>query len=435
VEGKQRRGGFLKTIGAGGAPGLRMENWADAVEGTQTVASAVDPYTVEVDQIDEDGWNGILPKFDDANLLQTWSYGAVRWGQSNLRHIVLRQNGEVISSAQVVIKTIPLLGTGVAYVKWGPLWQPRGMARDPQILRKTLRELRRVYVKQRGLLLRISPADRDDTSGALRGLFQEEGFERDSSSTRQTALVDLSYSLDELRGSLRPTWRRNLVLAERRNLSIVSGTGMGLFDVFARLYREMLPRKDWVAAVSISRFTEIQRELPETLKMRIMLCEFQGEPIAGLVVPSFGKTALNLLAATVEKGLKFRASYFLQWHMLRWLKEQGCRWYDLDLIDQRGHPGITQFKSGLAGRLGSTPEYLGQFESCGRPLNRVSVEMGSRLSLVYKRVQRRTQRVSALASSLVSGRSVSGATENSEGTSEPRTGWLRGWPDRNESGW
>jgi lipid II:glycine glycyltransferase (peptidoglycan interpeptide bridge formation enzyme) len=307
-----------------------------------------------------------------------------------LSHIVLPKNRELVAAAQIVIKTIPFLGAGIAYVKSGPLWQLRGEKRELEILRQILRELRRVYVTGRGLLLRVFPADTEDGSGALPGLFEEEGFKRDLKlPTRQTAVINLSYSLEELRRSLRPTWRRNLVLAERNDLSTTHGTTAGMFDIFAKLYREMLIRKRRVAAVSIDRFIEIQENLPAALKMRIMLCEFQGEPVAGAAVPCFGNTALNLLGAAGEKGLKLRASYFLQWRLLQWLKEQSCRWYDLDLIDQRNYPGITQFKLGFAGGLGCTPEYLGPFESCGRPTSRLSVTLGSHLNIAYKSLKRR----------------------------------------------
>jgi lipid II:glycine glycyltransferase (peptidoglycan interpeptide bridge formation enzyme) len=78
----------------------------------------------------------------------------------------------------------------------------------------------------------------------------------------------------------------------------------------------------------------------------------------------------------------------LQWGLLQWLKEQSCRWYDLDLIDQQAYPGMTQFKLGFAGRLGSTPEYLGPFESCARAVSQVSVQLGFRLQSAYKRVKR-----------------------------------------------
>ena len=37
-------------------------------------------YTVKIDQISKDEWSELLPRFDDATIYQTWSYGAVRWG-------------------------------------------------------------------------------------------------------------------------------------------------------------------------------------------------------------------------------------------------------------------------------------------------------------------------------------------------------------------
>jgi lipid II:glycine glycyltransferase (peptidoglycan interpeptide bridge formation enzyme) len=244
-------------------------------------------------------------------------------------------------------------------------------------------------VERRGLLLRIFPADTEDGTGALPALYEEEGFTRNlKRSPSRTAIIDLSYPLQELRRSLRPTWRRNLVLAERNDLRIVRGTASKLFDVFAGLYREMLHRKRRVSSVSIDRFIEIQKDLPEALKLQVMLCEYRGEAVAGLAAACFGNTALNVLSATGEKGLRLRASYFLQWGLLQWLKEQSCRWYDLDLIDQQAYPGMTQFKLGFAGRLGSTPEYLGPFESCARAVSQVSVQLGFRLQSAYKRVKR-----------------------------------------------
>ena len=35
-------------------------------------------YRVETDKIDKEAWSRVLLEFDDANIYQTWSYGAVR---------------------------------------------------------------------------------------------------------------------------------------------------------------------------------------------------------------------------------------------------------------------------------------------------------------------------------------------------------------------
>lgn len=335
---------------------------------------------VEIDRVDEHAWHCILGMFEDANLAQTWSYGAARWGGGNLSHILLKRDGEIVAAAQAVIRRVPLVGAGMAYVKCGPLWQRRGKPRDLEMLRQVLRALREFYIRRCGLLLRIFPAPTTEDIGAMRSIFKKEGFERDFSiGTPRTVFMDLSHSLEDLRSSLKPTWRRNLVLAERNNLFIKHGVSDELFDSFVTLYRQMLGRKRIVGVVRIDYFKEMQRTLPEALKMRVMICEHQGEAIAGLVVPYIGNTAQNVLAATGDRGLDLRGSYLLHWRMLEWLKAQGCRWYDLDAVNHAFYPGISQFKMGFAGRLGCEAERVGRFEYCASTPSRLSIRAGEQL--------------------------------------------------------
>jgi lipid II:glycine glycyltransferase (peptidoglycan interpeptide bridge formation enzyme) len=354
---------------------------------SRLINTSSNDYTVETDKLDKHRWYDIIQRFDDASLTQTWSYGAARWGQGNLSHVLLKRNGEIVAAAQVVIRKIPLLGTGLAHIKRGPLWQLRGTQRNLQTLRRMLRALRDVYEVRRSLLLRIFPATEDGT-GIIRSVFKEEGFKRDLDiGTPSTALIDLSHSLEELRRSLRPTWRRNLVLAERNRLTIKHGVSDELLEVFSKLYIEMLYRKQITGVVDIRHFVEMQKTLPEALKIRVLICEHQGVPIAGLAVPHLGNTAQNLLAATGDKGLDLRGSYLLQWRMLEWLKGHGCRWYDLDGINHREYPGISRFKIGFAGDLGVEAEYLGQFESCTSYVSQFPIKVGERLLRTYNSIE------------------------------------------------
>lgn len=337
-------------------------------------------YSVDIDRVNKDIWTKTIQSFDDATLMQTWSYGAVRWGEGNLGHILLKKDGQTAAAAQVIITKVQGLGVGMAYVKGGPLWQLRKAEADLETLRQILRALRDIYAVQQGLLLRIYPGDTDNGTGVIRALFRNEGFARNLSiGTPRTVSIDLSYSLDQLRSSFKSSWRRNLVLAERNELRIVEGRSDELFDAFAGLYKEMQRRKRIVGVVDINYFQQIQRDLPQDLKMRVVLCEHRGEPVAGLAVPLLGNRAQNLLAATGNKGLDLRASYLVHWRMLEWLKTQDCRWYDLDAVNHRNYPGISQFKIGFAGRLGREAEYLGQFEYCANVLSQLSVKVGEQV--------------------------------------------------------
>lgn len=344
-------------------------------------------------RVDKDVWTNILKEFDDSNFWQTWSYGAIRWGEQNLHHVLLKKGSEILAAAQVIVLRAPLIGAGIGYVKFGPLWHLRGRGRDPDVFRQMLRTLRDIYAVRQGILLRVFPNDFEDGTGVMRSILAEEGLEKDQSAAPPgTALIDLSYSLDELRRSLKRQWRQNLRMAERNQLEIVEGADDDLAEVFLRLHREMERRKDSPQMRHVAYFREVQRDLPDPFKMRILICKHLGDPVAGLVVSPMGSTALAVFAATGDKGRDLRGSYLLHWRMLEWLKAKNFRWYDLGGIWQETRPGISQFKAGLAGKLGWKIEYLGQFQACESTMSNLSVKMGEQLRASYGMVKWRLSR-------------------------------------------
>src|SRR5271157_3774666 len=103
----------------------------------------LDPgYASEVDAVDELTWSHILHEFDDANIYQTWSYGAVIGGPRNISHLVLRENGNIAAIAQARIARLPLINIGIAYVPWGPLYRRGAHRANAEVFRQAIRALR-----------------------------------------------------------------------------------------------------------------------------------------------------------------------------------------------------------------------------------------------------------------------------------------------------
>jgi hypothetical protein len=74
-----------------------------------------------------------------------------------------------------------------------------------------------------------------------------------------------------------------------------------------------------------------------------------------------GDAGLYLLGATNEKARDLKASYFLQWRVMMWLKERGASAYDLGGIDPETNPGGYHFKSGFGGSdVTQLPTHTGQ---------------------------------------------------------------------------
>src|SRR5215813_2304979 len=134
-------------------------------------------YSIEIDRVGKREWADLLSGFEDANLYQTISYGAIRWGQRNLSHLVLKQYNTPVAVAQVRLVRIPVLG-GIAYITAGPIWRPWGQQADVVHLRHMIRALRQEYVIRRGLLLRMLPSISSDDveAAAASAIFESEGF-------------------------------------------------------------------------------------------------------------------------------------------------------------------------------------------------------------------------------------------------------------------
>jgi lipid II:glycine glycyltransferase (peptidoglycan interpeptide bridge formation enzyme) len=352
-------------------------------------ASESSQFAAECRQFSKEEWNAILSEFLDANLYQTWTYAAVRWGAKNLTHLVLRAADAVVGAAQVVTVKLPFLPGGLAYVKWGPLWIRRGREADPLVFRELFRALRQKYAIERGFLLRVTPWEFENDE--LQPIPEEEGFLRNMNAQQRTAVLDLAYSMEELRGSLTRHWRSNLKRAESNGLEVLEGSTEDLLDEFAELYRQMRARKDagWIPPIHY--LPQIQRELSPGMKAHIALCRHEGQTVAGLVVSALGEKSIAWLAATGDSGLELRGSYLLQWRMIQRLKSQGVRWYDLGGINEVTHPGTAQYKLGLCGKRGRVADYLGEFEACEAWTSRVVIKGTDRFRLALIRAQQFVQ--------------------------------------------
>lgn len=310
-------------------------------------------YQTEVDAVTAAEWTGLLGWFADANLYQTWSYGAVRWGEANLSHLVLRRQGEVVGMAQVRIICPRLVKRGVAYLRWGPLCHLRGKALDLETTRRMALALHEEYVRKRRLFLRLLP---NAFAGSPRAAICQAAFSdftqasSDPGNTERTFLLELTPPLEELRKKLDGKWRNQLNRAEKNNLTVRAGNGAAEYRVFQEIYDKMWSRKQFDTTVDVNEFSRIGEDLPPGLKFRILICEHQGKPVSSLICSAIGHTGIYLLGATHDEGLNTKGAYLLHWNMIKWLKESGFQYYDLGGIDPEQNPGVYHFKAGFSGQ-------------------------------------------------------------------------------------
>jgi lipid II:glycine glycyltransferase (peptidoglycan interpeptide bridge formation enzyme) len=347
-------------------------------------SNQIENYRIEIDQINKTEWENLIQIFEDATIYQTWSYGAVRWGQSNLSHIVLKNNEEIIAIAQLRIIKIPILGAGIAYLPWGPLWRRRGQRINTDIFQLITNALKNEYAIKRGLLLRIRPNVIEETGQEIISILHKEGFQKNiEEQPYRTLMLDLSPTMTEIRKALDQKWRNQLNRAEKNNLKIIEGNNDALYQIFLELQKEMHDRKKYMPGVDYNEFREIQKDLPEPLKMIIMICEYDGKALTATIASKNGDTGIYLLGATGDEGMKMKGAYISQWRIIEILKESGCRWYDLGGIDPESNPGVYHFKSGISRKEVC---HIGRFEIAQSKISSLIVKSVERIKKSFGRI-------------------------------------------------
>ncbi len=343
-----------------------------------------------VDTLSPSEWNTLVSRFSDAAIHQTSVFGALRWGADKLSHIVLYERDEPVAAAQVIVVTVPLLGTGIAHCKFGPLWRRRGAPARLTVYRAMLSAMREEYAGRRGLVLRIKPWETEADDGPLARARIEAGFEMQAQLPRyHTFVLDLSRSLEELRAGFHHKWRYNLKKAEKQALTVTRGHTAADADTYMQLYAEMRDLKTYVDTSEVDLLPALMRELPEGLRPEVFVAHADGRPAAAIVISLIGDTAYYLFGATGEAGRNNGASYVLFWEALQWLKERDCRWFDLVGSQPQGTGGgvgYRRFKSGMTGKNGD--EYhMADWDAIASWRSRIVVHGGTRLRELSRAVR------------------------------------------------
>lgn len=331
-------------------------------------------YVVRVDGQTPGSWSDVLNHFADASIYQSMAYGAVRWGERNLSHLTICNHGQVLAAAQVRIIRMPLLPTGVAYVRWGPMCHLKNAPPDPEMAENMLECLRSEYCNRRGLVLQVMPNAYQGTERGTRYMtaFKASEFCRHVGlPSYRTFVVDLTPSAEVIRKSLDQKWRNQLNASERKGLELEVSCELTAYDEFQRLYQAMREAKHFPTNVDVGEFGRMQEQLPAHEKMTVFVARRDGEVLAALVCSLISDSAIYLLGATNGLARELKASYYLQWQAMMWLKERGARSYDLGGIDPEANPGGHHFKSGFGGReVTQIPAFSASGGMLGDVLNR-----------------------------------------------------------------
>lgn len=316
-------------------------------------AAEVNDTHCQLEYVDGKTWDRIAAQFDDVVHEQTHFFNTLRWGESKVENVIFRFSNRVIGGASVIILPIPLSTTGLAIVKWGPLWRQQGQQPHLSHLKSMLHLLQKEFAETRGFYLTIMPHADPEHSKDICDSLEALGFKTGTTlSAPERYLVNTGQSVEDLRKSLDQKWRYNLKKAGKNSFKIEFSTSDKAIDTFIALYEKMLARKRFMDTSAIHTLKGLMQNSNEALRPSIVLVSHKDKVIAGGVFDLSGGRATYLYGASDNQAVSLKAGYAMHW----WLAAHLCNLphnhiYDLGGND-RDH-GLHQFKKGFVGKTGA----------------------------------------------------------------------------------
>lgn len=187
---------------------------------------------------------------------------------------------------------------------------------------------------------------------------------------RNTLMIDLTGTEEEILKQMKPKGRYNIKVAERHEVKVDLKCIKDI-DVFFQLFNETTKRDGFSGHPK-----EYYKNMMDVLgsqQVKLWIAYINGKPLASAIVTYFKDTATYYFGASSAEERNVMAPYLLHWEIMRDAKKHGFKRYDLFGIapDLRGQPdkkhpwaSVSEFKLKFGG---SRMDYLPARELVFKP--------------------------------------------------------------------
>ncbi len=178
---------------------------------------------------------------------------------------------------------------------------------------------------------------------------------------RNTLVVDLQGSEEDVFNCMKPKTRYNIRLAGRKEVVVQPSNDIENF------YRVMgvTSQREAFHVHSLEYYRRAYELFYPKGMCELFVANFQGQTLAAVMVFAFGKSAYYFYGASADVERNRKPTYPLQWEAIRWAHGKGCTEYDMwgipdeamDVDDDEAEAredglwGVYRFKRGFGGSI------------------------------------------------------------------------------------
>lgn len=378
-------------------------------------------------------WNSLISRLPNPHFLQTYEWGQVkaRYGwqplyaawDSDGRWKVESEPAPVFTlhspaaAALILKRAIPIGGMSA---RLSILYAPKGPLLDwtnEALRNRVLNDLQSFAKREGAIFLKIDPdvvlgtgvpgrenSVVDHGGQSVMSEMERRGwrYALDQIQFKNTVLIDLNPSDEELLARMKQKTRYNIRLAEKKAVSLRIGTPSD-FRMLYQMYAETSVRDGFVIrdeeyyrtvwttfiangqspreASNLQSSITNSREVSPTWRhgdtsswdqlpfTEPLIAEVHNEPVAAIFVFYFAGRAYYLYGMSRDLHREKMPSYLLQWEAIKRARAKGCNVYDLwgapDVFNESDSMwGVYRFKEGLGGKVVRT---LGAWDFAPNP--------------------------------------------------------------------
>jgi len=340
---------------------------------------------VTEDKIDE--LNAFVASHPKGHFMQTslWAAQKPEWGWT----AIVKRNGEgkIIGSLAMLIRKVPKLPFSLIYCCRGPVCDTD----DLDTMRDLLAGAKNLSRRYRAFTIKIDPdIPVGEPSAVMAQALSDTGFKCssegknfESAQPRFVFRLDIEGKTeDELLAAFEQKTRYNIRLAQRKGVTVRNEGLAGVAD-FSRIMVETGLRDNFTVRRA-DYFENMLKNLGEHARLYMAYITDENgveTPIAGTLAIHWGDKVWYLYGASSNEHRNLMPNYLLQWTMIRWAVELGCRVYDFrgvsgDLDESNPLYGLYRFKRGFSGEF---TEFMGEYDCVISPLIDKGVDLGKKV--------------------------------------------------------
>jgi len=294
-------------------------------------------------------WQAFLEKHSDVHLLQMGMWGELKsaFGWKPARLILDDGTG-----AQILFRRLPF-GLTLGYL-------PKPVVRNPLsvVSDQFWNEVDTVCGKYHAIFLKIEPDNWDDSfilHPASRSFILSPYYIQPP----RTIVLDIRNTEEAILARMKQKTRYNIRLAEKKGVTVRPWDDIAGFLAMM----QVTGGRDGFGVHSLDYYRRAYELFHPTDTCELLVAEFEGRPLAALMVFANGRRAWYVYGASNDEERNRMPTYLLQWEAIRWAKARGCEEYDLWGVPdedeavleadfesrQDGLWGVYRFKRGFGG--------------------------------------------------------------------------------------